>query len=234
MAYYGPKRTKVEREEQRAFIARLEREGKTIKQITDILGTVSHVQIWKDLKTIKKRYQTMQLAERGELVARTMEQLNDVAAAAWDEYRSSLGFARREFLDAATRAFVKVLEERGEKYDKEFFERLLQVLNKMQLKVRPNVKCLNTVLQCIAQMRELTGIDQPVKLDVKTAPAMDWESMVKAIPAADLEDKIAAKLREAGAPPASEYGADQAQRVLDGPRQALPYRPNNNGNGNGD
>jgi hypothetical protein len=125
-------------------------------------------------------------------------------------------------------------QERGQQLDEPFFERLLQVLNRMRLKAHPNLKCLNTVLQCIAQMRELTGIDEPAKLDVKRAPTLDWESLVKAIPAQDLEDRIEAELRKAGAPPASEYGADQAQRALDGPRQALPYRPNNNGNGNGD
>jgi hypothetical protein len=121
---------------------------------------------------------------------------------------------------------VKVLNERGEKYDEQFFERLLQVLNRMQLKIRPNVRCLNTVLSCIAQMRELTGIDEPAKLDVKTAPTLDWESLVKSIPPADLEDRIEAQLRKVGAPPAPEYGVNHPPS-----RQALPYRPSTNGTG---
>jgi hypothetical protein len=126
-----------------------------------------------------------------------------------------------------------VLEQRGDHRDEQFFDRLLQVLNRLELKARPNVKCLNTVLSCIAQMRELLGIDEPAKLDVRAGSALDWESMIKSIPAGELEDKVEAELqaefRKAGAPAV----VDQPQRALDGPprRQALPYRPSSNGDG---
>jgi hypothetical protein len=142
---------------------------------------------------------------------------------------------QEEFVKAATKAMIKTLKASNGEIDEAFIERLTQALSNVEIKARPNMQCLARVQESIAQMRELTGIDQPVKLDVQTGPAMNWESLVQAVPQEELRDKIADRLRDLGVPPAHDDVVNQPQRALDGPprRPALPYRPSTNGTGPG-
>jgi hypothetical protein len=189
----GPRRSKTEREADRAEAARLDRNGYTVTAIAKIIG-VSKQQISYDLKRIRERHLKSCVAERAAKVAEKLEELQDIKANAWQAWEESLGNIA-DGLAERILARIRAKVERCSKLKDQIDPALLNGI-KVEITGKPNTECLRIILGCVQQERELLALDSVGKTDA--APLkFDWDAFFR-----DVQDHNPERFDSPTAPPA--------------------------------
>jgi predicted transcriptional regulator len=171
----GPRRTKTEREADRAEAARLDRKGYTVTAIAKMIG-VSKQQISYDLKRIRERHLKSCLEERAAKVAEKLEELRDIRVEAWQAWEQSLGNIADELAERIL-AQIRAKVERCGKLKDQINSALLDGI-KVEVTGKPNTECLRIILACIRQERELLALDSVGTMDA--APLkLDWDALFR-------------------------------------------------------
>jgi hypothetical protein len=177
MPSVGPRRSKTEREADRAEAARLDRKGYTVTAIARIIG-VSKQQISYDLKRIRERHLKSCLEERSAKVAEKLEELRDIRVEAWQAWEESLGNIA-DGLAERILAQIRVKVERCSKLKDRIDPALLDGI-KVEVSGKPNTECLRIILACVQQERELLALDSVGKMDV-ASPKFDWDAFFRGV-----------------------------------------------------
>jgi hypothetical protein len=176
----GPKFTPSEREDVLDRVAELDRRGYSQRMIADDVG-VSQPTVGDYLKTIRARYIERQMEHRGAQVAEKRLQYRELRQAAW------LAWERSK--DDATR----VVQEAGESPGGANSKTVTTTEGRL-----PAVHYLQLVFSCLKAERELLGLDQPTKIDMRQM-ILDWDRLAGEASGA-LRDEVEAEIERASIP----------------------------------
>jgi transcriptional regulator with XRE-family HTH domain len=151
----GRKRTKTQREADKAEVERLDRRGYSQRQIAERLG-VAPSQVCYDLKLLRKRYQDTQLAERSAAVAEKLEQYREVRREAWEAWDRSKDNKEKEIKEK-----ISNLAQQAEAGAVEKLKAVITTEGRL-----PGNEYLRTILETLQDERELLGLDAPKKQEL--------------------------------------------------------------------
>jgi hypothetical protein len=202
MVVAAPKRTRLQREEDLATTARLNRRGYELAEIGRIVG-VSQVQICYDLKKLRQRYYAEQkrlvaeeLSAKALKVAEKVDQYKEIRRELWEQWEISKGHVERDMIEK----ILEVLEEEGG---------VQGITNlRIQLSTKPIPEYIRLILTCLEAERELEGLDEPKKLDARVV-SLDWDRLLDA-GEEDHRDRIEDRITRA-------RGLGNQARLFDGP-----------------
>ena len=145
-------RTKTQREEHRAEIAKMDRRGYTQREMAAALG-ISQKQVWLDLKLINRRYVETQLAEHGLLIRQRIEQLREVLCEAWRAFEKS-----RDDKDRSIQETIrKVIDEHNRGRDVGAAVDRIWVQTVKEARLAGN-EYLRTILDVLKELSKLQGL----------------------------------------------------------------------------
>jgi DNA-binding transcriptional ArsR family regulator len=171
----GPRRTKTEREADRAEAARLDRKGYTVTEIARIIG-VSKQQISYDLKRLRRQYLKAALVERAAKVQEKLEELRDIRREAWEAWEQSKGALTDEMAEEIMQKLLQMADNSGS-LRIAFARGKLQGL-RIEVAYKPQYECLRILLSCVEAERELLGLDSAKTTAVAQAN-LDWNALLR-------------------------------------------------------
>ena len=173
------KRSKVERERDAVTMLALIRRGYTQARIAEHLG-VHRTQIVYDYKKVMKRFADQQM----EHAAAILEEYSEVKKEAWEAWDHSKGKILTEMVEQILHQ-VEESQQAGSGIPDHF---------EVRLKSAPDIAALRVVLDALKSQREMLGLDQPKKMDVRQVN-LDWDSMMESLdeaPVDAIEQELAA------------------------------------------
>lgn len=181
MAKRGPRRTALQKEEDYAAIARLDRMGYSQREIAARVG-LTQGQVCQDIKQIKKRYQTAALGERSAQLVEKLLQYRDVRAEAFEAWEDS----KKPGIKVVEEQVLTRTKERDPDGDPALQpddepEMLLTKIVTTREESLPRNEYLGTILKTIEGERELLGLDAPKKVDLKSQ-VFSWDMLAEALP----------------------------------------------------
>lgn len=145
----GPKRGVAEREVDLERITRLHVMGYSVRAIAEALGNkVSHQQVHKDLLEVQERFRASTQATKADHVAEIIERLRATRHEAWLAWEKS------------KEDQVKLVEESGTTGGGQSFDKQQETTEGSC----GDPAYLRIVLDCDKQVRDLLGLDEPVKV----------------------------------------------------------------------
>lgn len=195
----GREFTSTVKEEVLTEVARLDRMGYQQRDIAEAVG-VTQTTVHRYLKVIRDRYVEEQVTDRKALVARKLAEYRDLRLEAWKAYERSKQDAERESEEWGLRSVKKDSDvdkdgeevqsasarnrgtKRGESGSSakkispgKSIPQLIKVkATKMRQGRLPGVEYLRLIADTYKAEREMLGLDEAIKLDVK-AQVLDWK-----------------------------------------------------------
>lgn len=206
-----------------AEVAKLHRRGYTFNEMAvklePLLGrVVTSGAINVYVKEVKKRYLETQLEEREASVMETLAILREVRKEAWEAWERSKEDMNRTTKRSTPKAVEEDEEEEGSskgvKGKKKRTTKRLDVRDRarelMMVELTEMVEgrlpanaYLNTILETVAQERELLGLDEVTRVEVKGAVlTVPWEQLYGPIDGPRPSDAIERKIEQAALPAA--------------------------------
>lgn len=181
--------TPTEREAYIARTAELDLKDYTALQISRELD-ISVATVYQYLKIIRERYVEDQVDNRSVLVVRKLKEYQQLRWEAWKAYEKSKADAERESEEWGLRSLGKEDEQEGkdvprngkkgskQKTTKPPGKNLRELIKVKATKMRqgrlPGVEYLRLIADTYKAEREMLGLDEAIKLDVK-AQVLDWK-----------------------------------------------------------
>jgi predicted transcriptional regulator len=170
----GQKRTKEQRDKDRAEVAKLYLRGVGQYDIADQLG-VNQSTVSRDLKALQKQWQESALVDIDEMKARELAKIDELERTYWDAWVRSCEDAeveRQKKAGTVEEPRLEVTKEkRGQTGDPRF---------------------LSGVKDCINMRREIFGIDAPKKNELTGKDGTPIKVLLGALPDEELDDIIEA------------------------------------------
>lgn len=189
------KHTKTERPQVLARIALLDGRGYSQWEIAKEIG-VTQPQVCQDLKKIRQQYRDEMIRAREEMVNEKVAQYNDLIRECWKAWELSKAIAERT-TEVHSLQVPKLTEK--EVKQKEKVRRKAKMVKVSMTKVTegrlPAIEYLRLIEACHKAIRELKGLDEPRKVDMRTQDVTDWSVLTQGLVLGDPSGQVEAEMR---------------------------------------